>query len=96
MFESAKRCFYSLADLIGKELFLKLCTDYMDNHVKKPESPERFRPTGILNARWPPAAESFEGTNCGATPRKVPVSNAQRSKMSEPYYHPSVIYEWNK
>ena len=42
-----------------------------------------FRPTGISNARWPlrsKAAESFEGTNCGALPRKLPVSNAQRSK----------------
>ena len=42
-----------------------------------------IRPTGISNARWPccaEAAESFEGTNCGALPRKLPVSNAQRSK----------------
>ena len=60
MFESAKRCFYSLADLIGKELFLKLCTDYVDNHVKKPEYPSN-----------------------------------QTSKTPEPYYHPSVSYEWN-
>ena len=43
------------------------------------------RPTGILKARGPPAAESFEGTNCGATPRKVPPAsgtNAQRSKYT--------------
>lgn len=60
MLESAKRCFHSLADLIGKELFLRLCADYVDSHMKKPESPSN-----------------------------------QISKMSEPYYHPSVSYEWN-
>jgi hypothetical protein len=38
-----------------------------------------FRPLGILNAQWPPAAEPFEDTNCGAKPHKLPVSNSQRS-----------------
>ena len=36
---------------------------------------------GILNTHWPPAAEPFEGTNCGALPHKLPVSNDQRSKF---------------
>ena len=39
-----------------------------------------LRPMGILNAHWPPAAEPVEGTNCGALPHKLPVSNDQRSK----------------
>jgi hypothetical protein len=36
MHEAAKRCFYSLADLIGKEAFLRLCTEYLESHLKKP------------------------------------------------------------
>jgi hypothetical protein len=41
---------------------------------------KRFRPMSILNAHWPPATEPFEGTNCGAKPHKLPVSNDQWSK----------------
>ena len=41
---------------------------------------KRFRPMSILNAHWPPATEPFEGTNCGALPHKLPVSNDQWSK----------------
>ena len=41
-----------------------------------------FRPMGILNAHWPPAAEPVEGTNCVAKPHKLPVSNDQRFKFT--------------
>ena len=61
MLESAKRCFHSLAELIGKELFLKLCTDYVETNLKKTD----------------------HSINEGA-------------KTPEPYYHPSIIYEWNQ
>ena len=37
MLESARRCFHSLAELIGKELFLKLCTEYVEGNMKKSE-----------------------------------------------------------
>lgn len=61
MLESAKRCFHSLAELIGKEIFLKLCTDYVETNLKKTDN----------------------SINEGA-------------KTPEPYYHPSVNYEWNQ
>ena len=35
MLESAKRCFQSLADLIGKEVFIKLCSEYVEANLKK-------------------------------------------------------------
>ena len=44
-----------------------------------------FRPMGILNAHWPPAAEPFEDINCGALPHKLPVSNDQRSKKNDEF-----------
>lgn len=38
MLESAKRCFYSLSEIIGKEVFLKLCNDYIESNIKKKDS----------------------------------------------------------
>ena len=35
MLESARRCFQSLADLLGKEVFIKLCTEYVEANLKK-------------------------------------------------------------
>jgi len=35
MQESAKRCFHSLADLVGKEMFIKLCMEYVEANLKK-------------------------------------------------------------
>ena len=35
MLESAKRCFQSLADLLGKEVFIKLCMEYVEANLKK-------------------------------------------------------------
>jgi len=45
-----------------------------------------FRSMGILNAHLPPAAEAFEGTNCGALPHKLLVSNDQLSKIGSKNY----------
>ena len=47
-----------------------------------------FRPMGILNTHWPPPAEPVEGTNCGAKPHKLPVSNDQRSKFGQADFWP--------
>jgi hypothetical protein len=35
MMDSAKRCFHFIAEIIGKELFLKLCTEYVETNMKK-------------------------------------------------------------
>jgi hypothetical protein len=35
MQESAKRCFHSLADLVGKEVFIKLCMEYVEANLKR-------------------------------------------------------------
>jgi len=35
MQELAKRCFHSLADLVGKEMFIKLCKEYVEANLKK-------------------------------------------------------------
>ena len=59
MLESAKRCFQSLADLLGKEVFIKLCMEYVEANLKK----------GTIQIPKP--------------------------ETKEPYYHPSINYEWN-
>ena len=35
MMDSAKRCFHFISEIIGKELFLKLCTEYVETNIKK-------------------------------------------------------------
>jgi len=58
MLESARRCFHSLAELIGKELFLKLCTEYLESNLKKQESANGAPKTPItyyhpsINYEW--------------------------------------------
>ena len=67
MLESAKRCFQSLAELVGKEVFIKLCMEYVDTNLKKgniqqlqpqpqqqsqPQNKEGFYYHNSINYEW--------------------------------------------